>query len=307
MIGIREIATYIPQAFESNLDKLEKFKITEDFIAEKIGVRRVSRRAPDEDTSDLCLAALEKLKAKTDLDLSTIDCIILCSQNPDENGLPHTSARLHGRLGLSRRCAAFDVSLGCSGFVYTLSIAKAFMEANGMKRGLLFTADPYSKILDPDDKNTVLLFGDGAAVTLLTRGAPSRPLLTPVAFDVDSHGAQSSALINTTGRLHMNGRQSATAVPEEIRKVIAGAGLNFPDFDMFLFHQGSKYIVDTVRKRLELPAEKVAEDLTEHGNTVSSTIPILLEPMIHDEAKRRLLLCGFGVGLSTATCILERP
>ncbi len=310
MIGISEIATYIPAGRESNLDKLSKFGITKDFIDEKIGVYSVARKAANEDTSDLCIASFARLREKTGIEPGDVDCIVVCTQNPDGNGLPHVSALLHGKLGLPRRCASFDISLGCSGFVYSLSILKAFMEANGFRTGLLFTADPYSKIVDPDDKNTALLFGDGAAVTLLTRGTVSQPLLTPVAFDVDSHGAQSSALINTTGRLHMNGRQvftySATAVPESIRRVLDTAGLGTQAVDFFLFHQGSKYIVDAVAKRLELPADKVARNMTDHGNTVSSTIPILLEPLVHDARAQRILACGFGVGLSTATCLLER-
>lgn len=310
MIGISEIATYIPSGFESNLDKLEKFAIDRSFIDEKIGVYRVSRKAPQEDTSDLCMASFAGLRRKCGIEPGDIDCIVVCTQNPDGRGLPHVSALLHGRLGLPRRCASFDVSLGCSGYVYSLSIVKSFMEANGFRTGLLFTADPYSKIVDPDDKNTVLLFGDGAAVTLLAHGRSEEPLLTPTAFEVDSNGALASALCNVDGKLRMNGRQvftySVTTVPESVRNLLDKASLGTQAIDFFLFHQGSKYIVDAIAKRLELPAEKIARNMTEHGNTVSSTIPILLEPLVHDARAQRIIACGFGVGLSTAACLLER-
>lgn len=310
MIGISEIATYIPSGFESNLDKLEKFAINRDFIDEKIGVYRVSRKAPDEDTSDLCAASFAQLRRKCGIEPGDVDCIVVCTQNPDGRGLPHVSALLHGRLGLPRRCASFDVALGCSGYVYTLSIVKAFMEANGFRTGLLFTADPYSKIIDPDDKNTALLFGDGAAVTLMTHSRVGLPLLTPTAFDVDSNGLLASALCNVDGRLRMNGRQvftySVTTVPESVRNLLDKAGLGTQAIDFFLFHQGSKYIVDAIGKRLELPADKIARNMTDHGNTVSSTIPILLEPLVHDARAQRIVASGFGVGLSTATCLLER-
>jgi 3-oxoacyl-[acyl-carrier-protein] synthase-3 len=310
MIGISEIASYIPPGFESNFDKLEKFSIDRSFIDEKIGVYRVSRKAPDEDTSDLCMASFAQLRRKCGIEPGDVDCIVVCTQNPDGRGLPHVSAVLHGRLGLPRRCASFDISLGCSGYVYTLSIMKAFMEAQGFRTGLLFTADPYSKIIDPDDKNTVLLFGDGAAVTLLRRGLASLPLLTPTAFDVDSNGLLASALCNVDGKLRMNGRQvftySVTTVPDTVRNLLDKAGIGKQAIDFFLFHQGSKYIVDAIAKRLELPVDKVARNMTEHGNTVSSTIPILLEPLVHDARAQRILACGFGVGLSTAACILER-
>jgi 3-oxoacyl-[acyl-carrier-protein] synthase III len=310
MIGISEIATYIPPGRESNLDKLEKFGITAGFIEEKIGVNTVARKDAGQETSDLCVAAARRLEEKTPGALESVDFVLTCTQNPDGRGLPHVSAILHGKLGLDRRCAAFDISLGCSGFVYGLQIARSFMEAHGYKKGLLFTADPYSKILDPDDKNTVLLFGDGAAVTLLEHATPQRPLLAPMHFDVDTHGQQCAALINDDGKLRMNGRQvfiySATAVPESVRRLLAGAKLALDDIDLFLFHQGSKYIVDAVAKRLEIADAKLARNMLEHGNTVSSTIPILLEPHVKNGAVRRALACGFGVGLSTATCLLER-
>jgi 3-oxoacyl-[acyl-carrier-protein] synthase-3 len=311
MIGIVEIGTYVPQQFESNLDKLEKFNIDEGFIERKIGVYQISRKAADQETSDLCVEAFQRLREKSGVEADEIDCAVVCTQNPDGAGLPHTAAILHGLLELPAHCACFDISLGCSGFVYTLSIVKSFMEANGLRTGIIFTADPYSKIIDPDDKNTVLLFGDGAAATLLRDDSvATSPLFVPVRFGFHTDGSLAPALCNHGGELRMNGRAvftySAVAVPREITRLIQDADLIFEDFDYFLLHQGSKYIVDTVSKRLDLPADKVPEDLRSHGNTVSSTIPMLLEHRIHDEQAKRLLLCGFGVGLSTASCVLER-
>jgi 3-oxoacyl-[acyl-carrier-protein] synthase-3 len=156
----------------------------------------------------------------------------------------------------------------------------------------------------------VLLFGDGATVTLIESTTAKRPLLAPVRFAAETNGTQSAALCNVNGKLRMNGRQvfqySATAVPEQIKATLSAHRLKLEDIDLFLFHQGSKYIVDAVAKRLELPPSKVPTNLAHHGNTVSSTIPLLLEPLVHDARVRRILVCGFGVGLSTATAILER-
>ncbi|MBT5415939.1 MAG: ketoacyl-ACP synthase III [Rhodospirillaceae bacterium] len=311
MISITEIASYVPEGFESNLDKFDKFGIGREFIDEKIGVYKVARKDAAQETSDLCVESFRRLEAKTEIDPAQVDCIVVCTQNPDGHGLPHTAAIVHGKLGLPTRCASFDISLGCSGYVYGLSLVRAFMEANGLRTGLLFTADPYSKIVDPDDKNTVLLFGDAAAVTLLSvapNGADGH--LVPKRFSFCSDGSLSPALCNRDGRLHMNGRAvftySATTVPGEITGLVESAGLSFDDFDLFLLHQGSRYIVETIRKRLNLAESKVPCRLWEQGNTVSSSIPLLLESHIHDTAAQRLLLCGFGVGLSTACGILER-
>jgi 3-oxoacyl-[acyl-carrier-protein] synthase-3 len=306
MIGIRSIANYVPPDRLSNYDRRDEFGLTDDFIVEKLGVEKVSRKAPDEDTSLLCAKAFAALQGKVAVAPTDIDCLIVCTQNPDGHGIPHTSAVVHGAIGAGDRCAAFDVSLGCSGYVYSLSLAKSFMEANGMKRGLLFTADPYSKILDPADKNTVLLFGDAATVTLLEADA----LWAPTRFLFGTRGREGGALNNDRGKLEMNGRAvfnfSATVVPGQVKELLQAAGISPDAVDLFLFHQGSRYIVDTLVKRLGLPPAKVPSNLAGQGNTVSSSIPLLFEAYLDDPTIGRVLMSGFGVGLSWASCLVER-
>ena len=308
MIGIRAIASYVPRDRLSNYDRRDEFGLTDDFIVGKLGVERVSRKARDEDTSSLCAKAFAALQGKTAVAPGDIDCLIVCTQNPDRHGIPHTSAVVHGAIGAGDRCAAFDVSLGCSGYVYSLSIAKSFMEANGLKRGLLFTADPYSKILDPTDKNTVLLFGDAATVTLLE--ADTDALWVPTRFLFGTRGQEGRALNNDSGKLEMNGRAvfnfSATVVPGQVRDLLEAAGIGPDAVDLFLFHQGSRYIVDTLIKRLGLPPAKVPSNLAGQGNTVSSSIPLLFEACQDDPRIGRILMSGFGVGLSWASCLVER-
>lgn len=308
MIGIRSIASYVPRDRLSNYDRRDEFGLTDDFIVGKLGVEKVSRKAADEDTSTLCAKAFAALQGKTAVAPGDIDCLIVCTQNPDGHGIPHTSAVVHGAIGAGDRCAAFDVSLGCSGYVYSLSLAKSFMEANGLKRGLLFTADPYSKILDPADKNTVLLFGDAATATLLETDADA--LWVPTRFLFGTRGQEGRALNNDSGRLEMNGRAvfnfSATVVPGQVKELLEAAGIGPDAVDLFLFHQGSRYIVDTLIKRLGLPPAKVPSNLAGQGNTVSSSIPMLFEVCLDDPKISRVLMSGFGVGLSWASCLVER-
>lgn len=308
MIGIRAIASYIPPDRISNYDRREEFGLTDDFIVGKLGVETVSRKAPDEETSSLCLKAFAALREKTGVSPADVDCLIVCTQTPDGHGIPHTAAVVHGAIGVGEGCAAFDISLGCSGYVYSLSIAKSFMEANGLKQGLLFTADPYSRILNPDDRNTVLLFGDAATVTLLRADADA--LWVPTRFLFATRGQEGAALHNNSGRLEMNGRAvfnfSATEVPLQVKALLEACGLKPEAVDRYLFHQGSRYIVDTLARRLGLPAEKVPCNLAAQGNTVSSSIPLLFEGVMADPSVRRVLMAGFGVGLSWASCLLER-
>lgn len=304
MIGITAIASYLPVGRIANRDRKLDLNITDEFIVEKLGMSELAVRAPGEDTSDLCVKAYERLREKGSAP-DRVDVLILVTQNPDTN-LPHTSAIVHGRLGLNQDCACFDISLGCSGFVYALSVIEAFMVANGFRTGLLFTADPYSKIVDPKDKNTVLLFGDGAAVTLLT----DRPVYTSGSYVFGTLGKDHGELICRQGRLHMNGRAifnfAAKTVPSSVTESLAKAGLGKDDIDRYLFHQGSKFIVDTLTKRLELPPGKVPFVAGSYGNTVSSSIPMMIESELGPDGGQRLVVCGFGVGLSWATAILTR-
>ncbi len=309
-VGIRAIGAYIPATFLSNYARKEEFDITDDFIENKIGVRQVARKAADESTSNMCVKAFADLAEKVACRVEQIDCIVVCTQNPDGHGIPHTSANVHAQLGLGDDCAAFDISLGCSGYVYGLSIVKSFMEANGLKNGLLFTADPYSKVIDPADKDTVLLFGDAATVTLLSSVDAGETVWKPAKFLFASRGKQGDALHNKNGVLTMNGRAifnfAAVAVPVQVRSLLEAVGVAAEEVDLFLFHQGSKYIVDTIQKRLGIPADKVPAYLSEQGNAVSSSLPLLLNRHLNDAAVNRMVLSGFGVGLSWASCMLER-
>ncbi len=307
MIGITDIASYVPAASVSNLDRAAIAGKAPDFITDKIGFTRVARKAPAEDTSDLCVRAFEALLAKRPLEREAIDCLIVCTQNPDDHGLPHTSAVVHAKLGLGQGVAAFDISLGCSGFVYGLSIATAFMQAQGLRRGLLFTADPYSKVLAPEDYDTELLFGDAAAVTYLTDAPVYRALKSRFASDGKlRHSIQVSS---ESGKLSMLGSNvfkfTMTVVPEQIEACLKDNSLSKGEVDLYLFHQGSKFIVDNLGRKLGLLPEQAPFEAAELGNTVSSTLPLMLERRITDGPKR-ILLSGFGVGLSWATTVLER-
>ncbi len=306
MIIIAAINSYIPEHRISNFDRKGLFEIDDNFIRDKLGVHAVSQKALEEDTSDLCVKAFERLRATTDTGMD-IECLVVCTQNPDGHGIPHTSAVVHGKLDLPETCACFDISLGCSGYVYTLSIVKAFMEAHGFRKGLLFTADPYSKTVDPLEKNTALLFGDAATVTFLREG---QGIWAPKTFRFASRGKEAGVLHNRRESLYMNGRAifnfSAVEVPLQVQGLLEKEGLGLDEIDLFIFHQGSKYIIDRLRKRMSLPEEKVPLLMSECGNTISSSIPLVLEKYASRNDIEKVVLCGFGVGLSWASGLLTR-
>jgi 3-oxoacyl-[acyl-carrier-protein] synthase-3 len=306
MIGIEDIAYYIPSSRKNNFDLMKKFEIDEYFIKEKIGIEQVSIKDSNDEASDLCFKAWQNLPQITrELIKDNIDCIVVVTQNPDSN-IPHVSAKVHGLLELKESCACFDISLGCSGFVYALSVVKSFVKENGFDKALLFTADPYSKIVNPDDKNTALLFGDAASVTIIG----SDPKFTIGKFNFGTIGKLHKELVSVNGELYMNGRAifdfAARYVPNDVVSVLVKNNIEQNDVDLFLFHQGSKYIVDTIRKRVKLPEEKVPFLARNYGNTVSSTIPIMLSEYLENQEIGKVLICGFGVGLSWASTILIR-
>ena len=304
-LGIAGIGVYLPAGGVSNFARMDQFEVDERFVNEKLGVRRTLVKDADETTSDLAVRAVRALEATSAIDLAAVECLIVVTQNPDYN-LPHTAAIVHGKLGLPERCAAFDISLGCSGWVYGLSVINAFMAQNGMQSGLLVTADPYSMIVDPDDKNTVMLFGDAAAATWIH----TAPRFCSGRFTFGTIGADYEHLICRNGQLSMNGRGifdfAARRVPEDIRLLLEMNQVAIEDVDRFLLHQGSRYMLRTIAARLHVDEQRAAFVAAEYGNTVSSSIPIMLADMLDDAAVRTVVVSGFGVGLSWSSGILHR-
>lgn len=304
-----DIASYVPAGRLDNLPNCERFAIEPDFLDHKIGTRQVARMSAEEDASTMAVEAFRRLMQKTDLPPEKISCVMVCTQNPAHHGIPHTSAAVHREMKLADQVACFDISLGCSGFVYGLSVLAAFLEYNELDYGVLLTSDPYSPILDPDDKNTTLLFGDAATATLVTRrGDVAGWEIGKFAFSTRGHAGQ--AINNASGQLAMNGRAvfefCLKEVPGQIRSLLSGAGLQPEQIDACVLHQGSKFIVDQIGRATGFRPDQVPLGLEGIGNTVSSSIPLVLEKSVLGSGARRVLLSGFGVGLSWASCLLER-
>lgn len=320
-IGIAAIEYYLPETRLGNHELVEEAGFDESFLRDKLGIeeRRIASR--DEATSDMSEKAAKRVLESCSLEPKDIGLLILCTQNPDFK-LPGTSHIVQDRLGLPVSCAAFDVGLGCSGFVYGLAIAKAFMLFHGIKHGLLLTCDPYSKIISKDDRNTRPLFGDAASAALLSDGASCKILEFTFGSDgsgfhhliVEGGGTRnplSGENTSISNCLYMNGRQifnfMMRRVPSDVSNCLEKNHLTVEDIDRFVFHQASKYMLENLAKRLELPAEKMVYCLRETGNTVSSSIPIALSEMFREGGvtQKRVLISGFGVGLSWASTVLH--
>lgn len=305
MIALADIGVFVPPARLDNVREGMRFEAEESFVRDKIGFTTTSRKEPGQGASDLCVGAWENLRAKRP-DMPAPEVLMVCTQNPDRR-IPHTASLVHHKLDLPESCACMDVSLGCSGYVTTLSLAVGYMRANNLRTGVVFTADPYSEVLDREDRNTWLLFGDGATATLLCEDGDLE--LGPV--DSVSVSAEHDALTCGHGELlRMDGRRifnfAMRHVPRSIDACLAGHGLGREDVDLYVLHQATGYMVENLRRRLGVPPEKLPFLPGSAGNTVSSTIPMLLEGRLADSSLSRILMCGFGVGLSVATALLTR-
>lgn len=305
IIGISRIGVYVPEKKESNINKKEKFELSDRFLEEKIGVLRKAVKDPEDECSDLCVKAFNELQRKRPINKNNIEVIVVVTQNPDLR-MPHAGAVVHSKLNLSPDCASFDISLGCSGYIYGLSAIIGFMRENNIKKGILFTCDPYSKIIDPDDRNTALLFGDAATATLINE----TPELVPGKFSFGTLGNKSGEICLVNDRLFMNGQAVVKFVkryiPHNVRKNARLNGLSLEQIDRFIFHQGTRFIVDVISEDLKIPLEKVPFDISDYGNTVSSSIPIILEKELKDTESKTFLISGFGIGLSWGSCVLKR-
>jgi 3-oxoacyl-[acyl-carrier-protein] synthase-3 len=295
-----------------------------EVIGSKTGIYARHIAGPDQCASDLGVAAAEKLFACHGVDRTSIDFLLFCTQTPDYP-LPPTACLIQDRLKLSRSIGALDYNLGCSGFVYGLALADGLIRAGTARRVLLITAETYSKYIHPADRSLRTIFGDAAAATLVE--ASAEPSLGSFAFGTDGRGA--GALIVTDGgarpettairptkrrrwpsRLFMDGPGlisfTLDAVPRLVDRLLAQGRLTRDQIDLFLMHQATRLMLEHLRDRLGLDADRVPEHLENCGNTVSATVPILIRELRSAGRLRpgkRCLQVGFGVGFSWAGCV----
>lgn len=294
-----------------------------DKIVEKTGIHTRHIAGPDECASDLAFAAAKRLFDEGVCSPADVDFLLLCTQSPDYF-LPSTACLLQHRLGLPTRCGALDFNLGCSGFVYGLSLAKGLIETNAARTVLLITAETYSKYLKPEDKGVRTIFGDGAAATLVRAEPAERAYIDSFVFATDGSGAdklivkcgglrQPVTSDDDAGRwLHMNGPEvfnfTLKSVPPLVDAVLTRAEIGLDGIDRFVFHQANAFMLESLRKKVGIPAERFCVEFAQCGNTVSATIPIVLEAAMRDGRilpGQRVLLVGFGVGYSSAGCVIR--
>lgn len=321
MAFIKHISTYIPGKVISNEEISAKFPDWEsDKILEKIGIRNRNITDNDEFTSDIAVKALNKLVEEYSIDKSEIDYLIVCTQSPDYF-LPATACLVQSQAGLNTSCGAIDINQGCSGYIYGLSLASALVDAKMMKNVVLVTAETYSKHIHEDDKGNISLFGDAATATLISDDGDFEILKFSVG--TDGEGAKNLIVKNGAVRnqktddkedkdnyLHMNGPKifdfTSKAIPGLVKENLEKNGFEKSDIDTFIFHQANTFMLDFLRKRINIPQENFVIDMLDYGNTVSSTIPIAFKNSMTERALKNIMLVGFGVGYSWGAVCLRK-
>lgn len=332
--GLVTSVPYTEKRFDEEADRYGGDPKQMERIRKTIGLdrRRVVRGGTT--AGDLCLLAARRLLEGAGADPGAVDAIVCVTQTADYSQ-PCNAAVLHGRLGLRRDCAGYDVNLGCSGYVYGLWLAHMMVEAGGCERVLLLAGDTISRLVHPADRAVAPLFGDGGSATLVLRdeegpeaafaletdgtgfdqlivpaGGARRPASEETKVETEDEGGNR----RTPENLFMDGAGifnfSIQEEPRAVRELCAYAGISVEALDSLVFHQANRYILGNIAKRLKVdPAKVPMQTVERYGNQSSASIPCALCGELREALAggrpQRLLLSGFGVGLSVGSAILE--
>ncbi len=331
-IAVKGIAAAVPSNVVSNWDYDLLTESEKKLLIKTTGVEQRRMVLPGMTTSDLCFEAAEKLLKELHWKKEEIDILIFVSQSTDYY-LPATAIILQDRLGLSKSCMAFDIGLGCSGYVYGLSVISGMMKATGLKKGLLMVGDISTATCSNEDKSTYPLFGDAGTVTALQYEENAKS----IRFDLNSDGSGKDAIIIPHGGLRnlaspesfvkeeiapgivrskmdlaLNGLDvfnfSIKEVPNSLKEFLEKIGTTTESYDYFVMHQANKLMNETIRKKMKFAPEKVPYSISKYGNTSSASIPLTIVSELSNDLKnseKKLLLAGFGVGLSWGSVSLN--
>ncbi len=325
-VAIKGLSACVPRNVVQNTDIYEKkWSGYEKFVG-TTGITSHRNSPVEICSSDLCVEAAERLLSDLSWNKSEIEAIVFVSQTPDFYNVPATSCLLQERLGLSKECYALDIALGCSGWVYAMSVISSLMAGGSIKRSLLLAGDTPSKFCSSDDKSTYPLFGDAGTATALEYNTNATPIRYAMYTDGSGYKAininaggyrnpvtKDSFTINNQGEgrkrsdinLEMDGESvfvfGISKAPKAIKALAEHYAIDLNSIDLFTFHQANLFMNEKIRNKLKLDEAKVPYSLQEYGNTSCASIPLTLVTRCADKLKNEHvnhIACGFGVGLS---------
>lgn len=320
-IEIKGISCAVPNNKIDNTMFYDRFgKEAVDNIIKMTGVQSTYRTPEQQTASDLCYVAAKNLIETKDISVEEIGALVFVSQTPDYR-LPATACVLHKRLGLNKECMAFDVNLGCSGYVYGLNIVGSLMQTSNIKKALLLFGDTNIKTISPEDRGAILLFGEAGSATLLikdetkaikgelmTDGEGFKAIIMPSGAYRNRDGnpervLQPDGTVRSDFDGYMNGTDvfsfTISKVPKLIKEFANDNG-GLEQYDALILHQANLYIMQQISKRVKVPMDKIPVSLDRYGNTSGTSIPITLCDAYGSENGKQIhvLLSGYGIGLS---------
>lgn len=331
-VAIRGISASVPkQIVENRSIYKDEWGGVESFI-ETTGIERHHNAPTDICSSDLCIAAADKLIAELGWEKNSVEAVVFVTQTPDYLE-PATSCIIQNRMGLSTECMTLDISLGCSGWVHALSVICSLMQNGTIKRGLLLAGDTPSKNCSVNDKSTYPLFGDAGTVTALeyaegsprmsfmlnTDGEGFKVIMIPAGGYRNQVKAESliekdhgDGIISSDVNVSMDGMSvfsfAISKAPKSIKSILEKSGEVIENIDSIILHQANLFMNEKIRKKLKLEAEKVPYSLKDYGNTSCASIPLTMVTQCKQQlvsSKQRYIGCGFGIGLSWGSVLFE--
>ena len=330
-IGISAMAGAVPSHIIENLKYTEFFPQEQvNEVVEKVGV--YERRFADAQTcsSDLCFAAAQKLFADNDIDRSEIDLLVFISQTQDYR-MPATACTLQHRLGLPNSCIAFDINLGCSAFIYGMSVVYSMMQSSGLRKALILDGETRSKVYGPRDRRSAFIFGDGGVAALVERDEK----FGETTLSLNSDGSRADLImIKAGGYRHPSTPETLKErvvdeygnmrseeqgymkggdvfnfvireIPRDLKKTLAESGKTVEELDYIVFHQANNFINSYIAKKMKLDVNKIPHTIEKFGNTSSVSVPLTIVSELRGkmDGEKTLMLSAFGVGMTWASAI----
>lgn len=322
-VGILGMGHYVPEKILTNFDLEKMVETSDQWITERTGIKQRHIAAPEEATSDLCYNAAMVALKDAGVAPEELDLVIVATASPD-HVFPSTACLVQDRIG-AKNAAAFDLAAGCSGFVYSLGVASQMIATGLYKHALIIGAETLSRIMNWTDRNTCVLFGDGAGAAVL---GPVEEGYGVLGIDMGADGSGGKYLIQPAGgsrnpaspetveandhTIHMNGPEvfkfAIQIMGKTAKRALANANMKAEDLDMLFPHQANLRIISSAAKRLKMPMEKVWVNVDKYANTSAASIPIALcEAQAAGALKKgdNILLDGFGAGLTWASIVLK--
>ena len=305
MIKVVSSGKYVPPTLITNEDLEKLVETSDEWIMTRTGIK-TRHKAVEEITSDMAVKAALNAIERVNYDVSKIDLIIMATITGDQM-TPSTANFVQAKLGINHEAMSFDINAACTGFVYGLEVAASLLQSGRFRAALVIGGETLTKIVDYTDRNTCVLFGDGAGAMIIEPASLERNK----AYFFNAARGDLNNTLTVVSKIKMDGKKvyqfAVDAMEQAIQKVLDDAGLSILDIDVIIPHQANERIIQSVSKSMGIPMEKFMLNLSEYGNTSAASIPITISEYYdqNDTKNKKILLVGFGGGFTWGSAILQ--